>query len=1254
VKIWVDGQCFQTGSNVRGIGRYVANFLRAVKQVEPDIDLVISLNGNMKEEAVAARHYLEVAVPGCEIAVWYGLTPEGELFRGYCTERMTDEHILAAHINEINPDVALSPSPFEGTVDRSNPFIKTQNVQALTACIFHDAIPYRYPEVYLKEDNARKLYFRRFEEIRNFDQVLCNSHFTEQEYREIYDQTNAVTIGAGLSESFQKLVEEWSYDANSMAAQLGQYALYVGGMDWRKNVPYLVRAMGRLAECMAGQFKLVLAGDNGEEFVGPIRDMWVARDLDPANLISTGWIPDYTLVDLYKNATVVVQPSRMEGFGLGALEAIACGSLFLSASGGAVAEVVGNEEVLFDPDAPPTLTELLSRALHDPAFRDRQIAQGNERLNHFSWHTSAKIALKSLRETMAQQGRSESDRPETQPLPDQQRLIMDVSSTAQSPVLSGIQRVMYNLAEAVQTQDTEQEPQTVLSYCRGTDGWYKIPRLSKDKVSLCPTNRLNFGSQDTYFLLDSSWTFIEGQQVRLLDAMVMGQDVIHGIHDIGPLTMSAMTDAGMPPAFRRWFEFILGYSTGIVCVSRAVADEIYQLLKAIELPRPMKIGYFREGADFADVPAEPKNLDFVKERPTFLMVGTIEPRKGHYIALKAFEQLWAQGVDINLFIVGKAGWDTKLLQTLFNNHSEYGKRLHWRTRVSDQGLRAAYEMADALVMTSYLEGFGLPVVEAGRFGCPVILSDIPVFREVGKGAPWASYFECGNPADLAGVVQEFLDKMPPRGKLGDVDWPLWSQSAQELKEVLFGGNWYKYYEPPERLPNVKLTDIGNTRINAPLKTEENCRHTMRVVEGPFLSDDGTHLRTVVALRNESNVVWSSQPKKGGGLDVNLGYHLYDERGNCISYDNPRTQIPFVVIPNQEIYLPVRIETEWLTKGATRATLELVQEGVRWFGNTLEVNLLSPILSNTIDLNNASATIEDPALINIVMFRGPFGEDITNEHHYLFSVINGSLQPLRYLSEAGHPNLNISLTDGSEVSSAGVWPIAHYEEIAPNSFGILCVYATAKRVKETGTLQIELQQDDLKLSWLVDLATSEVTQTLVPPTQPSLPDSTADLWAKLNDSPLHETEITLPINSSSETEVITRGFHAKEPRHTWMRGTEAEIDLSGLLPAVILLREVELFCAPYSELSEPIELTLLIGGVKVRTQVMSRNFMSYTFAVPDEAAKTFLQSNHLQLMCSQALMEKGGERHLSICLGQIRLVYQTPKLDTEKMQVASAD
>lgn len=1096
--IWVDGQCFQTSSNVRGIGRYVVELLRAI-DATGQARLTIGLNGSLREETIGARNYLRRMVPGAEIAIWHGIAPSGEIYQGYANERKADEDILAVHINAIDPDIALSPSPFEGFGDRTSPFIKTTAVKALTACIFHDAIPYRFPDVYLKDDGARRLYMRRFEEIPKFDLVLCNSEFTAAEYRDLYGRTNCAAIGAGLSDDFRKLLAADAEPADASVRRLGRYVLYVGGMDWRKNVPALVAAMARVPECVKGDLSLVLAGDNGEDLVKPLRDQWAKAGLKPKNLVSTGWISDAQLVQLYRHAAVTVQPSLMEGFGLTAVEAMATGCPFLSAKGGAVAEVVANEALLFDPTLPPQLAQLIGRVLRDEAFSKGVIAHGLERSRAFTWDKPATLALQALQGALSAAGRT--PRPAAPPArpTGPQRLIMDVSSTAESPVMSGIQRVMHRLSEAMlELNQSDLAQQTTLSYCRDRLGWYALPDLRKGGITLDPRQRLGFGDNDTYFLLDSSWLFTDGQKERLTDALILGQEVVHGIHDLGPLTMSALTDEGMPPAFRRWLEFALGHSTGIICVSRAVAQEVYELLEAIQLPRPMKVGYFNNGANFAEVAPDTSWLSFTRKRPTFLMVGTIEPRKAHCVALEAFQQLWAEGVDANLLIVGNSGWDARLLTERLAHHPDAEQRLFVRRGLNDAQLRGAYQNATALIMSSYMEGFGLPVAEAGSMGCPVILSDLPVFRDVGKAAPAAMFFESGNPSALAACVRRALETGFDPAQKVEAAWPTWLESAKTIKQILFGGDWYRHYEPKEILPNTRMSDIGKVLVTEPLAPADRA-HSLRYVEGPLVSDSGTELRFVIALRNNGTQIWSSYIDPNENIEVNLGSHIYGPDGICLNYDNPRTSLPFVVYPGQEVYLPVRVSTDWLAKNARSVGIELVQENVAWFGEDLRLDLLQPPMQPT-DLPDGSVSDLRPILL-----RDPFSVTNTDEQNFLFVCLNTSHHSIRLADDTGQLKLRATLVDAQGETVAVVWIANHFTQIASGSYGLMCLFAPGAAVKAAATLSLTFDGAE-PATWTLDLASRTLTR--VGPVRPEATAIAPEMdAAKATPEPAAKTEAT---------------------------------------------------------------------------------------------------------------------------------------------------
>ncbi|MEM8119924.1 glycosyltransferase, partial [Morganella morganii] len=110
---------------------------------------------------------------------------------------------------------------------------------------------------------------------------------------------------------------------------------------------------------------------------------------------------------------------------------------------------------------------------------------------------------------------------------------------------------------------------------------------------------------------------------------------------------------------------------------------------------------------------EPDLLRMFKAKaPVFLMVSTIEPRKNHGYLLDAFERAWAQGSQARLCIAGRIGWKCEALVERVRQHPELNKRLFMFNDLSDKSLEYAYSHAASLVFPSYVEGFGLPLVEA--------------------------------------------------------------------------------------------------------------------------------------------------------------------------------------------------------------------------------------------------------------------------------------------------------------------------------------------------------------------------------------------------------------------------------------------------------------------------------------------------------------------------------------------------------------
>ena len=177
-------------------------------------------------------------------------------------------------------------------------------------------------------------------------------------------------------------------------------------------------------------------------------------------------------------------------------------------------------------------------------------------------------------------------------------------------------------------------------------------------------------------------------------------------------------------------------------------------------------------------------LDHLRSRKSFLMVGTLEPRKGHEQVLEAFERLWRSGVDVNLVVVGKQGWLVDALVDRLRAHPELNRRLFWLEGISDEYLEKVYAASTCLIAASYGEGFGLPLIEAAQHKLPIIARDIPVFREV--AGVHVFYFNGTQADELASAIQHWqaLHATDQHPKSDTMAWMSWAQSAARLLEVI--------------------------------------------------------------------------------------------------------------------------------------------------------------------------------------------------------------------------------------------------------------------------------------------------------------------------------------------------------------------------------------------------------------------------------------------------------------------------------------
>ena len=114
-----------------------------------------------------------------------------------------------------------------------------------------------------------------------------------------------------------------------------------------------------------------------------------------------------------------------------------------------------------------------------------------------------------------------------------------------------------------------------------------------------------------------------------------------------------------------------------------------------------------------------------------------------------FDLLWNEGETAAIVFVGKIGWEVDSLVKEIRANKMFGNRLFWLDTCSDEFLIEIYKGASGLLVSSFAEGYSLPIVESQNFGMPVFARDIPVFREIGRVYENITYYKEGKPEDVA-------------------------------------------------------------------------------------------------------------------------------------------------------------------------------------------------------------------------------------------------------------------------------------------------------------------------------------------------------------------------------------------------------------------------------------------------------------------------------------------------------------------------
>ena len=810
MRILIDCQSLQTGSRFRGIGRYAIGLIKGLTSQRPE-DVFLLINGSLIETATEIRQQFKNLLSEKQFVYWYSSNGVDDK-HGNSNAVLDSEILYEQAVIKFNPTVLVITSLFEGQSSNDPYFCPVERLhnKVPVACIIHDFIPYKNRAKHLVNEYLQDWYQKCFNRLHCVDAFLCNSNFTRNETELLFPGTLKVNISGAVDHktfdapSYSELEEIKALLEKSLKI-CSPYVLYTGGVEERKNLSLLIDAYSALPEALREKYKLVIVCGNHPEHISKVTKQLNDAGLTKNQFTVLGYVSDRELRNLYAASHLFVFPSKEEGLGFPVLEAMQCGTTVISSNATSLSEVHGLSEGQFNPHSVSELTKLLIKCLTDDQFYLNLKKHCNSQIQHFSWQTSAEICFSALEKIatikklpvdhkcycedeiikrISFRKHSDSELKSVAVAIEKQfyqRVFYDISELSLHDGGTGIQRVTKGILENL--HGVINNPNiSVIPIAASPEG-HEYHYVENENGSWVHRGKVEPCSNDLYVCVDLNNNFINRNIELFKDWKKRGVKFIIVVHDICfEFFPEFIATKEFINSLHQWLINSTTIADGLICVSRSVMNDVDLWIKQNHPSSQAKLGWFHLGSNLKQNHhvnhEETTNDKSYKSRVTFLAVSTIEPRKGYSDLLKGFHQAWANGVDANLIIVGRPGWMSEDVIDSITSSPEYNQRLFWYNNCSDEQLIEFYQNSDCFVFASHAEGFGLPLVEAAQYGLPLLVRDIPIFREIAQEN--AVYFSETMNMNLANRIEFCTKNIHSLPKSSAIKPLTWNQSTEQF------------------------------------------------------------------------------------------------------------------------------------------------------------------------------------------------------------------------------------------------------------------------------------------------------------------------------------------------------------------------------------------------------------------------------------------------------------------------------------------